>query len=59
VKDRNKEIFAMLRESAGRIAQLVANSAFEFWQRKDFRLYVKFHALSQTEQDRMFNELEV
>ncbi len=41
------------------LAEVIASQAFEFWQRKDFRLYVEFDKLSQTEQDRLFNELEV
>ncbi|MBF8249436.1 MAG: hypothetical protein HW400_37 [Candidatus Levybacteria bacterium] len=49
----------MFMQSGKHLAQVVASSAFEFWQRKDFRLYVNFQSLSQTEQDRMFNELEV
>jgi hypothetical protein len=49
----------MLLESSKSLAQFVAQSSFEFWQRKDFRLYTKFATLSQTEQDRIFNELEL
>lgn len=58
-KQMAAEMTRMLHESGKGIAQLAANSAFEFWQRKDFRLYVDFPHLSQTEQDRMFNEFEV
>lgn len=57
--DYKPETERMLKETAERLAQYIAQSAFEFWERKDFRLYVKFHTLNQTEQDRMFNELEV
>lgn len=49
----------MLRDSGKNIASLVASSSFEFWERKDFRLYVNFNSLDRTEQDRIFNELEV
>lgn len=59
MKDLSKDIIDMMTEASGRLAQVVANSSFEFWQRKDFRLYVNFDAISQTEQDRMFNEVEV
>lgn len=52
-------VVEMLAKSAKNLAQLVANSSYEFWQRKDLRLYVDFGNLSQTEQDRMFNELEL
>lgn len=55
----NKEISEMFMQSGKNLAQVVASSSFEFWKRKDFRLYVNFQSLSQTEQDRMFNELEV
>lgn len=59
MKDLRKETAKLLAKSSKNIAQMVASSAFEFWQRKDFRLYVDFKNISQTEQDRMFNELEV
>jgi len=59
IKNRTKEISEMFMQSGKNLAQVAASSAFEFWQRKDFRLYVDFQSLSQTEQDRMFNELEV
>jgi hypothetical protein len=55
----DKEMAEMFAQSGKRLASLVANSSFEFWQRQDFRLYVDFQSLSRTEQDRMFNELEV
>lgn len=59
VKKIKEEIDWMLEESGKNIANLIAHSSFEFWNRKDFRLYVNFHALDKTEQDRIFNELEV
>ena len=37
----------------------IANSGFALWQGKDFRSLVDFDKLSQTEQDRIFNEIEV
>lgn len=55
----DKEIITMLTGASKNLAQVVASSSFEFWQRKDFRFYVAFETISQTEQDRMFNELEV
>lgn len=54
-----KQIIEMIKGASGNLAQFVAQSSFEFWERKDFRLYVEFDNLSQTEQDRIFNELEV
>jgi predicted transport protein len=57
--DLKKEIAKMMLEAGERIAQMIASEAFELWQRKDFRIYIEFHKLDQTEQDRIFNELEV
>lgn len=57
--DTREEIIEMLSGAADNLAKMIAGSAFEFWQRKDFRLYVDFDHLTQGEQDRMFNELEV
>ena len=37
----------------------ISQSGFEFWQDKDFRNLVSFETLSQTEQDRIFNEVLV
>ncbi len=53
------EITQMLVKSGKNLAQIVASSSFDFWKRADFRLYVNFKGITQTEQDRMFNELEV
>lgn len=59
MKDLKRETAKLLAGASQNLAQLVASSSFEFWQRSDFRLYVNFGNISQTEQDRMFNELEV
>lgn len=59
MKNIKSEIDIMLRLSAKNIGQMIASESFEFWSRKDFRLYIDFDSLSQTEQDRIFNELEV
>ena len=40
-------------------ARLVAELSFKIWQGEDFRQMIRFDGLSQTEQDRIFNELEV
>lgn len=55
----DKVIKETLEYSAGKISESVASFAFDVWQRKDFRLYVNFPNITQTEQDRIFNELEV
>lgn len=57
--DFKKETTKMLLESGERIAQMIAQESFDLWQRKDFRLYIDFDHQTQTEQDRIFNELEV
>lgn len=59
MKDIKRETAKLLVGASQNLAQVVASSSFEFWQRPDFRLYVNFGNISQTEQDRMFNELEV
>lgn len=55
----NKEIAEMLDYTAEKLAESVASFAFDVWSRKDFRLFVNFPNISQTEQDRIFNELKV
>ncbi len=59
MKDLKSETAKLLAGASQNLAQVIASSSFEFFQRKDFRLYVDFNNLSQTEQDRMFNELEL
>jgi hypothetical protein len=59
MKSIDDKTLALFMETGKSLAQIVASSSFEFWQRKDFRLYVDFNNLPQSEQDRMFNELEV
>jgi len=54
-----RETAKLIAASSGHITHLVASSSFEFWQRKDFRLYVAFDNVPRVEQDRMFNELQV
>jgi len=55
----NEEIIEMLDHAAEKLAEAVASLSFDVWNRKDFRLFVNFPNISQTEQDRIFNELEV
>ncbi len=57
--DFKKETAKMLLESGERIAQMIAQESFNLWERKDFRMYINFDNIDQTEQDRIFNELEV
>lgn len=41
------------------LGQVVAKVSFMLWQKEDFRELIDFDKISQTEQDRIFNELEV
>lgn len=45
--------------AAEKLAALVAQAAFDFWEDKEFRRMINFEKISKTEQDRIFNELEV
>jgi len=54
-----KKTAELLIQSSKNLAQFVPMTAFEFWQRNDFRLFIDFSQLSRSEQDRIFNELEV
>ena len=49
----------MLRQSAEQLAWMAAQRAYTLWQEKKFRQLVSFDHLDRTEQDRIFNELEV
>lgn len=42
-----------------KFAQIVAQFAFAFWSDQTFKNLVHFESISKTEQDRIFNELEV
>lgn len=44
---------------AENLAEVVSGSSFSFWKQKDFRERVSFDEITQTEQDRIFNELVV
>ncbi len=41
------------------LASVVAKVSFQLWQEEKFRELIDFDNISQTEQDRIFNELEV
>jgi len=41
------------------VVGIIGNESFKLWQSKGFRTLVNFEKLDQTEQDRIFNELEV
>ncbi|MDO8499000.1 MAG: hypothetical protein Q7S44_04410 [bacterium] len=42
-----------------KVAEIVAQASYDLWKDEEFRKMVNFETLSQTEQDRIFNELEV
>lgn len=49
----------ILNELGKRLANVVAKVSFMLWEKKEFRGFIDFDNISQTEQDRIFNELEV
>jgi hypothetical protein len=57
--DYKKKTEKLLVDASTNLAQFVASSSYAFWERKDFRLYTEFANISQSEQDRLFNELQV
>lgn len=57
--DIKNESAKILADATTGLIKVIENTSYEMWQRKDFRLYLDFDKLSQTEQDRIFNELQV
>lgn len=49
----------LLLKTGEKFGEIIAHSSFEFWQDKTFRNLIEFNFISQTEQDRIFNELEI
>jgi hypothetical protein len=47
------------KEILSKTVQGIAQWSFDLWQLADFREFIKFDDISQTEQDRIFNELQV
>lgn len=45
--------------TAEKLAKIAAQASFDFWQDEKFRQLVDFDKIPKTEQDRIFNELEV
>jgi hypothetical protein len=41
------------------LGEVVGKVSFMLWQKDDFRKQISFDTIPQTEQDRIFNELEV
>lgn len=57
--DLKEETQKMLVEIARNLVKVISSNSFEFWSRKDFRIYLDFDHISQVEHDRIFNELLV
>lgn len=49
----------LLLRTGEQFGEIIAQTSFELWQENTFRNLVNFDSISQTEQDRIFNELEV
>jgi hypothetical protein len=58
-KQRFESLDQMADETAAALSQAAAGSAFHFFRNEQFRRLARFGQLSQTEQDRIFNELVV
>jgi hypothetical protein len=56
-KTKFESLDQMAGSTAGALAQAAAGSAFHLFKDKQFRRFAHFEQLSQTEQDRIFNEL--
>ena len=59
MKNLKKETAKMLSSATDGLVKVVGSTSFEMWKRKDFRLYIDFDNITQEEQDRIFNELQV
>jgi hypothetical protein len=58
-KQRFESLDQMADETATAMSQTAASSAFRLFRDEQFRQLARFQQLSQTEQDRIFNELVV
>lgn len=48
-----------MSRSASEIAEFIAQASYNVWVSSEFRKIISFDSLSQIEQDRIFNEIEV
>ena len=53
------EVDQLIKLLSTKLSEIVAETAFEFWQSIEFRKLIDFNQIPQAEQDRIFNELEV
>ncbi|UCD80967.1 MAG: hypothetical protein JSW26_05935 [Desulfobacterales bacterium] len=58
-KPQFESLDQMAEETAAALVQAAGSSAFQLFKDKQFRSLARFEQLSQTEQDRIFNELVV
>jgi len=58
-KEHFESVDDMVKETASLLVQAAASSAFQLFNSKQFQRLAGFEALSQTEKDRIFNELVV
>lgn len=57
---QNMEDELILLKGAGeKLAEMVAQISFDLWQKDNFHTLINFDQISKTEQDRIFNELEL
>lgn len=49
----------LISKTAENFVQFLAHASFDFWEQNEFRKLINFDSITQTEQDRIFNELEV
>lgn len=49
----------LISKTAENFIQILAQASFDFWSKPEFRKMINFDSVSRTEQDRIFNELEV
>ncbi len=55
----DKQLEELYQQMGAGLANVVAQTSFMLYQKEDFRKMVTFDKISQTEQDRIFNELQV
>lgn len=59
MKDHKRETAKLLTSAANELVRGIANQAFKMWEREDFRMYTNFKNIPISDQDRIYNELQV
>lgn len=49
----------LIMQTGEKFGEIIAQVSFDFWQDQTFRILINFESINKTEQDRIFNELEV